>query len=482
MIDFLRHRRQPQIPLGSYGPRFLRQTVNLPLNDLRSHIHIIGTTGSGKSRFLANLILSLLERGRALTLIDPHGDLVRLVMAQLIARGFFQDDAAYERLLYLDLPTAERQDRFLPFNVLDQSLPPHSLASNVKEAFHRAWPALSDGRAPMFDTLVQDSVKVLISNGLPLTRLYRLLSDSSFRHQLLQKEQDPDIVHFFRDQFERLPPRDQLTQAGSALRRAHLLTFSPVLRHSLGQMANQLHFRQLMDAGRSVLINLALPDADSRRLLGCLLTVFAEQGALSRGDLPAQQRTPLHHLIIDEWSEFAAQSDVALARILSLTRKVGLFAVLAHQTWSQTGQRMQGALQNVGLDVTFRLGRQDAEFAARHFGAVDSRAIKHRVTDPIAAERGHPLYEPLTEQWEHWVQALQGLPDRHAFLRQQHGPLKRFQSLSVDDPAGIERQLAEVERNYLRRYFRPLGQASIATDAATGRLGRRRQLEERKRV
>ena len=78
-------------------------------------------------------------------------------------------------------------------------------------------------------------------------------------------ERDQDIVHFFRKQFERLPPRDQLTQAGSALRRAHLLTFSPVLRQSLGQVDNQLNFRQLMDDGRSVLINLALPDADSRR-------------------------------------------------------------------------------------------------------------------------------------------------------------------------------------------------------------------------
>ncbi len=80
---------------------------------------------------------------KPLTLIDPHGDLARLVLAQLVARGFFNDDDAYERLLYLDLPAAERQGRFLPFNVLQQPLPPHSLAANIKEAFHRAWPALS---------------------------------------------------------------------------------------------------------------------------------------------------------------------------------------------------------------------------------------------------------------------------------------------------------------------------------------------------
>ena len=34
-----------------------------------------GPTGCGKSRFLANLYLSLLDNGMAATLIDPHGDL-----------------------------------------------------------------------------------------------------------------------------------------------------------------------------------------------------------------------------------------------------------------------------------------------------------------------------------------------------------------------------------------------------------------------
>ncbi len=60
----------------------------------------------------------------------------------------------------------------------------------------------------MFDTLVQDGVKVLISNNLPLTGLYRLLGDQGFRERLLAAEADPDIVAFFRDQFDRLAVKD----------------------------------------------------------------------------------------------------------------------------------------------------------------------------------------------------------------------------------------------------------------------------------
>ena len=51
-----------QIPIGSYGPPLLRRTIQLPLDQLRSHIHVIGTSGSGKSRFLAGLILNLIEQ------------------------------------------------------------------------------------------------------------------------------------------------------------------------------------------------------------------------------------------------------------------------------------------------------------------------------------------------------------------------------------------------------------------------------------
>ena len=399
--------RRPSIRLGSYGPWLFPRTARLPLSDLANHMHVIGTTGSGKSRFLAGLILQLIEQRQPLTLIDPHGDLARLILAQLVARGYFRDDGAYERLSYLDLPAAERRDRYLPFNVLNQALPPHRLAAQVKEAFHRAWPALAEGAAPLFDTVLQNAVKVLISNGEPLTLLHRLLSDRDYRRNLLVRERDPEVASFFSQGFDRLPLRDQLNQAGSTLRRAHLLSFAPALRHSLGQPDYLLDFRRLIAQGRSQLINLALPDADVRRLLGCLLTVSAEQAALARAALPVAARQTSHFLIIDEWSEFAAQSGEALARMLDLTRKVGLFAILAHQTWSQTSDRLRSALQNVGLEVAFRLGRQDAEYTARRFGQVDGGAIKHEIADPRAAERGHPLFEPLLNQWEGWIQALQ---------------------------------------------------------------------------
>jgi hypothetical protein len=67
--------------------------------------------------------------------------------------------------------------------------------------------------------------------------------------------------------------------------------------------------------------------------------------------------------------------------MLSLTRKYDLFLVMAHQTWSQASGRLRGALQHVGVETTFRLGREDAQRSAPMLGQVDPLSIKHEVVD-----------------------------------------------------------------------------------------------------
>src|SRR6266545_1436340 len=183
----VRRNRLPTLPLGTTGPNWWPKPVALPLPAVTTHAHVIGVSGSGKSRFLAGYYLALLKAGLPATLIDPHGDLAQLVLAHLVAAGVYRDPGAYQRILYLDLPAAERSGKFLPFNVLATPGAPHTIAANIKEAFHRAYPELAHG-APMFDTLVQDGTKVLITNHLPLTALYRLLTDQPWRNQLLARE------------------------------------------------------------------------------------------------------------------------------------------------------------------------------------------------------------------------------------------------------------------------------------------------------
>src|SRR3954469_19362442 len=406
--------RNPTIPLGS--SRFLvlgRRTLRITPQQARAHMHVLGKTGSGKSYFLAGLFLGMHEAGMHATLIDPHGDLAEMVLAHLVQQGTFSDPAAYDRLIYLDLPAAAAQGRYLPFNYLAQPYDDHAMAQLVAEACRRAWPELATG-APTFENILKHSVIALRQNKQPLSKLADLLVDKDYREGLLRNVTDEQVVRFFHLRMDQWG-RDEAHMKESTLNRADLLTLSPVLRHSLGATENRLSFRQLIDSGRSLIVNLALPHHDARRLFGCLLTVGMESAALSRAD-NAGTRVP-HHLMIDEFSQFMAQSETALTRMLSETRKYSLFCVMAHQNWSQASERLKGALQNVGIEAILKAGRMDAEYSARVMGAVNPMEVKHLVDDEHAEERTHPNYFSLPEQWEYQVQRIQNLGVGEALIR-----------------------------------------------------------------
>jgi hypothetical protein len=102
-------RRDKTINLGYYNIGPIRLPLSIPVEAARTHSHIVGVTGFGKSRFLASLFLQLTENQLPATLVDPHGDLARLVLSHLVDGGAYQDPKTYERIVYLDLPRAERR-------------------------------------------------------------------------------------------------------------------------------------------------------------------------------------------------------------------------------------------------------------------------------------------------------------------------------------------------------------------------------------
>src|SRR5512142_1571702 len=450
---------EPSIPLGSYRLLLWRRSLTLPLSELRCHAHVLGKTGSGKSYFLAGLYLALHRAGQAVTLIDPHGDLADLVLAHLVAGGDLDTPAKRRRLLSLNLPRAETADVFLPFNVLAQPYTDHAMAEQVAEAARRAWPELSRG-APTFENILKHSVIALRQAGQPLSGLSRLLTDHDFREHVLAQGTDEQVLRFFHGRLDAWG-RDGPAMKESTLNRADLLTLSPLLRDSLGAADTALPIRRLLDVQTSVLVNLAVPYPDARRLLGCLLTVGLEAAALSRADVPPGHRAG-HHLMIDEFSQFMAQSEESLTRMLSETRKYNLFCVMAHQNWSQASDRLKGALQNVGLEVILKAGRMDAEYSARLLAAVDPMRVKHTVDDAAAVERTHPTFFPLLEQWERHTQAIQTLKVGQAFLRLPDDSVHRVTTPTLPAVTVSSEQLTGVRESYLRRYFRPVPPAAPA--------------------
>lgn len=160
--------------------------------EFSQHKHLVGISGSGKSSYLAWIVLSLLQQGVGFALLDPHGDLARLLLSYLLEGDFFSDPRFAKRLWYVQF---NRPDKVLPFNVLKQPYPPHTIAANVLETFHRAIPATV--ATTNIDNLVLASTVALCQGGGRLTDLSRLLLDQEYRNQLLTQVSDPNIVQFF---------------------------------------------------------------------------------------------------------------------------------------------------------------------------------------------------------------------------------------------------------------------------------------------
>ena len=57
--------------------------IYLPEEDRSTHVYVLGSSGVGKSKGLANWILEDIQNGRGCGVIDPHGDLVNDIIGNL---------------------------------------------------------------------------------------------------------------------------------------------------------------------------------------------------------------------------------------------------------------------------------------------------------------------------------------------------------------------------------------------------------------
>jgi len=223
-----------------------------------------------------------------------------------------------------------------------------------------------------FEQTLTAATHVLVANKLPISRLRDLLLD----------------------EYDNYNPDERKHLRGSTMRRLFDFLYSPVLRFALAAEDNLLEYRSILERNQSLIVNLAVQDPDARRLLGCLMTVYAEHGAKSRADLPPGTRFGTHFLVLDEFHDFVSQSAAQLTSMLSETRKFNLFAVLSHQTLHQVPDQMRSGLQNVEVDITFegRLGRK-ATWDRLSFHSWAPRRVWATGRERVAF--GDPHQEPL---------------------------------------------------------------------------------------
>lgn len=362
----------------------------------RQHLYVVGKTGTGKSTLLAGIARQDLEAGRGLALLDPHGDLamrvLSLVPPERCAEVVYFDPADRERVVPLN-----------PLSCRDPSLRPLA-ASGVIAAFRKLFP---DAWGPRLEHLLRHALLLLLETPDPsLAQLPLVLTDRAYRQGLLAHSRDPVVRGFWEGEFEAYEGRFRSEAAAPVLNKLGAALASPTVRHVVGGRGPGLDLRALMDRGGVLVANLSLGrlGEDSAALLGGLLVAGLQLAAMSRADVPEEQRRDFA-LLADEFQHFATE---AFLGVLSEARKYRLSLVLAHQYLGQVPEPVSRAvLGNAASLSVFRTGHADASRLARElspwFAAGDlvdlpayrfcARIQREGSTPPVFSARTLPLPE-----------------------------------------------------------------------------------------
>ncbi len=333
------------------------QPVELSSAGRRQGTYVLGINGTGKTTLLLNIALQDIAAGDGLCLLDPHGDLVHDVLTRIpperLDDVILFDPADIDHPFGLNLfECPNRDDPKLVDRVCSE------VVLTFKKLFADFW-------GPRMEDLIRHAVLTLIATpDCTLLDMLPLLTDDDARKRYVSRTTDPVLRHYWAQAF----PENRRTQGewvSSTLNKIGRFLTNPVIRNIVAQPKSSFDFRQLMDDGKVLLVNLSKGQLgeDNSALLGSVLVGKILIAALSRAEMPVEDRRPFH-LIVDEYHSFATESFPTLQ---SEGRKFAIDTVVAHQYRDQLDQLNRGSTLNVGNFALFRLTGRDARDMAMQF-------------------------------------------------------------------------------------------------------------------
>jgi hypothetical protein len=398
----------------------LSQQFAIP--NLSRHLYVIGRSGAGKTVLLESLARQV--RG-GFALLDPHGDSAERCL------DFLDPD----RAIYFDAGNLSHSIGWNPLQ--NVAADDHYLvASQVVLSLKAIW---GDSWGPRMEYILLASVMLLLGRNGSLVQLPRLLSDASFRDQIIRKMSlDRFLREVWAGEFANKDRRWWEEAISPIQNKIGVIMLSPHLRQVLGQPST-IDLRRIMDSGKVLVCNLAKGRLGmAANLLGSLLVSALYRAAESRIDTPEDQRRPFT-LIVDEFQNFATDS---FEEILSESRKWKLQLVASHQTLSQISPELQDALlANVGTLVAFRIGGKDARRLADEFV----------FTRPLS-----PSDEIKQDAWS----SLVATPPFHAWMKDhEFAPEPRL--VPTLPPSPPEGRAEAVKRHSRACYERPRAEVEV---------------------
>ncbi len=374
-IKYLKSREAappPNLPRNGVTIGFSRfrgeeKEVKITDEDRRRHLYAIGQTGTGKSNFLADIINGDIKRGKGVAVIDPHGDLVQDVLGVI-------PDNRREDVIFFD-PGNLRMPIGINMLEYDFEKPEEktSIVNEMLQIFDKLYDLKTTG-GPMFEQYMRNALLLLMEDApnepATLMEVARVFSDTEWRRKKLGRITNPVIQDFWEKEAIKAGGEAALQNITPYVTsKFNNFTANDYMRPIVGQVKSAFNFREIMDEGKILLVNLSkgrVGDLNAN-LLGMIFVGKILMASLGRADIPEAKRNDFY-LFIDEFQNFTTDS---ISIILSEARKYRLNLTVAHQFLGQLSDKIRDSVfGNVGSVISFRVGPKDAEFLQKTFEPV----------------------------------------------------------------------------------------------------------------
>jgi hypothetical protein len=325
------------------------------------HLYLCGGTGTGKSKFLENLIRQDISKWRdykcGLLLLDPHGSLYDSLIEWL----------AWRKIDRPVIPIDLRQDDWIvSYNLLRQrSADPAVLVDNLTDAMAYVWGQGGTNQTPLFARWAGNVIRALYEKKLTLVEAEFLVDRlaKQIRYAMTSDLQDrPSRQDWaFADT---LNAKDFETQIGSTVSRLQRFIRNRTMRSMFGQPNVSLDLGRALEEGSIILVSLATERAkvskENAELFATLLLSDLWTAAQERGK---RDGVKPFYVYLDEFQRFVTPT---ISDNLDEARGYGLHLTMAHQFPNQllgrgeNGKRVYDSImENASSKVVFRLSHED---------------------------------------------------------------------------------------------------------------------------
>lgn len=345
--------------------------VYISKKDRSRHHYIIWKSGWGKSVYIASMARQDIWNWEWICVIDPHGDLVEDIL-EYIPKERAKD------VVYFD---AWNEDRPMGLNLyeIDNIDQADRVVNDATEIFLKMF------GAEIFGPRIQEYFKYWsltlledMEDWATLLDVPRLFTDEVFREYKVKKVKNPIVRNFWERTYNSMGDREKQEIIPYFTSKFVSFNTNRLIRNIIWQTKSAFRFRQAMDEGKILLVNLSKWKIweINAQLLWMILVSQIYNAAMSRANVPEEQRRDFF-LYVDEFQNFVTWT---FADILSEARKYHLSLIMAHQYIAQleSGNKQEwwkasvkdAVFGNVWSMQSFKVGAPDAEFLEKEYAPV----------------------------------------------------------------------------------------------------------------